>query len=106
MSRSFKKTPIAGIASGVSDKIYKVSEHRRERSTVKQMLKSEKWDLLPHPKQYGNPYDSVKDGKLWQGYQCWKCGYCRQSSYKIFNHCTCPAHKRDIFNAYKYVYRK
>lgn len=63
MSRSFKKTPIVG-ACAQSDKGYKVAEHRRERTHVRVALRqSQDGELLPHPKQFGNPWDGGRDGK-------------------------------------------
>ena len=61
MSRSRKKTPIVGNTTVESDKWFKASEHRRERSEAKIALAHGL--ELPHAKAYGNPAKSGKDGK-------------------------------------------
>lgn len=68
MSRSRKNTPIVGHTKAESDKPFKVKEHRRERRVVKQDLTStDDYDnlALPDKKQYGNDWESPKDGKRW-----------------------------------------
>jgi hypothetical protein len=61
VSRSRKKTPAGGITVKQSDKPFKVVEHRRERRAVNIALRA---DIAPpHPKTYGNPWASCKDGK-------------------------------------------
>jgi hypothetical protein len=62
MSRSRKKHPITGITCAETEKEFKQQEHQRERSHVRDALKSDK-DVLPHPKQFGNPWAGPKDGK-------------------------------------------
>lgn len=69
MSRSRKKTPIVGHTKAESDKPFKVKEHRRERRVVKQDLTSAgDYDnmVLPDKEQYGNDWNSPKDGKCWR----------------------------------------
>ena len=61
MSRSFRKTPVVGVAKAESDKPFKVREHRRERRAVKAALKAD--GPLPDPRAFGNPWASEKDGK-------------------------------------------
>ena len=40
-------------------------EHQRERSRVRDALKTDK-EILPDPKQFGNPWSGPKDGKrIW-----------------------------------------
>ncbi len=52
-----------GITGGSSvQKKFKQQEHKRERKLVKQSLENP-----PHPKQFGNEWDSPRDGKLWFG---------------------------------------
>lgn len=58
MSRSRRKTPICGIACAPSDKPFKVAEHRRERRALRQAS-----DIEGFKGDYGNPWDSPKDGK-------------------------------------------
>lgn len=69
MARSRKKTPIHSYAAE-SDKPYKKFEHGRERSKVKQILRTtEDYDdlALPHKEEFGEPWNSPKDGKgYWQ----------------------------------------
>lgn len=69
MSRSRRKTPISGITKAESDKWFKRSEHRRERRAVSTALISGE-DDLPSPKQYGNPWRALKDGKSWFDPNC------------------------------------
>lgn len=61
MSRSRKKIPIVGMTTAETDKPFKEREHRRERRRVRVSLRS--GDAIPHPKQFGNPWASEKDGK-------------------------------------------
>lgn len=63
MSRSRKKHPGGGIAVAMSDKPFKVAEHRCERRAVRVAL--QKGDEPPHPKIFGNPWCSIKDGKVY-----------------------------------------
>jgi hypothetical protein len=64
MSRSRKKRPGGGIAIADSDKPFKLQEHKRERRAVRVILNSRDEDNEPpHPKGFGNPWDSCKDGK-------------------------------------------
>jgi len=60
VSRSYRKTPIRGLCSD-SDKPFKVAEHRRERRAANMSPED-----APHPKSYGNPWSSCKDGKIYQ----------------------------------------
>lgn len=64
MSRSRRRTPIAGHTTARSDKWFKSSEHRRERAAVRSAL-SDDADVLPHPNEFGSPWASPKDGKRW-----------------------------------------
>lgn len=61
MSRSFRKSPFCGHTTAESDKWHKIFAHRKERRAVRSALDSGM--DIPHPKQYGNPYASMKDGK-------------------------------------------
>jgi hypothetical protein len=61
MSRSRKKTPIGGMTTATSDKRHKMAEHRRERHAVKIDIATEQEP--EHPKAFGNPWKSEKDGK-------------------------------------------
>jgi hypothetical protein len=63
MPRSRRKTPIAGITTADSDKLFKQAEHRRERRAVKVRLDA--GEELPPPKTFGNPWAGQKDGKAW-----------------------------------------
>jgi len=64
MSRSRRKTPIMAIA-GDTDKPFKVQEHQKQRSRVKALLKQDPEADLPDEKEFGDPWDSMKDGKQW-----------------------------------------
>jgi len=69
VSRSRKKTPIISHTKADSDKPFKVQEHKRERRTVKHHLtKTSDYDsmILPDKEQYGNDWESPKDGKCWR----------------------------------------
>lgn len=69
MSRSRKKTPIIGHTKADSDKPFKVQEHKRERRVVKHILTSaidHDNMVLPDKEQYGNDWESPKDGKCWR----------------------------------------
>ncbi len=62
MSRSRRKTPIFGMTTNDSEKDFKQQEHQRERAAVRTALQSDA-DLLPDPKEFGNPWAGPKDGK-------------------------------------------
>lgn len=66
MSRSRKKTSIAGITSSPSEKQDKRIYNRRYRRVCKQVLQSNiEIELLPHLREYSNPWSMNKDGKNW-----------------------------------------
>lgn len=58
---------MVGVAGG-SDKKFKINAHRRERRAVKVSI--ETGNEPPNPKEFGNPWDSQKDGKMWIGSRC------------------------------------
>jgi hypothetical protein len=64
MSRSRKKHPVTGMTLAESEKKFKQQEHQRERTAVRAALSEDK-EILPHPKEYGNPWSGPKDGKQW-----------------------------------------
>jgi len=66
VSRSRRKTPIAGITTAASNKAFKVFEHRRERAIVRTALAAGEEDVLHH-KTTGNEWSSPRDGKRWHG---------------------------------------
>ena len=63
MSRSRRKTPVFGITPAATDKPFKARENRRHRRAVRDLLTIA--NDLPHPKSFGNPWASDKDGKRW-----------------------------------------
>jgi len=64
MSNSYRKTAIIGNCGGtVHQKQFKQKEHRKERHAVKQSIIGNK--EIPSPKQFGNEWDSPRDGKHW-----------------------------------------
>lgn len=68
MSRSRKKKPITGITLAETEKEFKQQEHQRERARVRTALANldEDGDVLPHPKEFGDPWNGPKDGKqIW-----------------------------------------
>lgn len=70
MSRSRKKRPITGITKADTEKEFKQQEHQRERANIRTVLSAYdgEGDVLPHPKQFGNPWSAPKDGKRdWTG---------------------------------------
>lgn len=65
MSRSRKKYPITGITMAETDKPFKQQEHQRERSAVRDALRTDK-EIIPSPREFGDPCKSMKDGKtMW-----------------------------------------
>jgi hypothetical protein len=66
MSRSKRKTSIAGNATSCSEKQDKRDYNRRYRHVCKQSLHTNyERELLPHLKEYSNPWSMSKDGKRW-----------------------------------------
>ncbi len=66
MSRSRKKTSIGGITDDKSEKQDKRLYNRRFRHTCKQFLHIDFTnEVLPHLKEYSNPWSMGKDGKKW-----------------------------------------
>ena len=65
MSRSRKKKPVTGITLAETEKEFKQQEHQRERARVRTALANldEEQEVLPHPKEFGNPWAGPKDGK-------------------------------------------
>lgn len=72
MSRSFKKTPIMGITKRSSraknQSEFRSNENKRNRRNNKQILnKFEDQDELLNYKQFGNEWNSPRDGKQYFG---------------------------------------
>src|ERR1017187_7985541 len=65
MSRSHKKTPICGNCSTSGQKAFRSQENRSKRHRVKQLCHTGLYDKMPHDKEYGNEWDSPRDGKHW-----------------------------------------
>lgn len=64
MSRSRKKTPVAGMTTAVSEKQDKRLYNRRYRRVTKQMVHIEPArEVLPHLREYSDPWGMDKDGK-------------------------------------------
>lgn len=61
MSRSRKKNPVHPHTTAKTDKPFKTIEHKRERAAVRVALAAD--DATPHPKEFGDPWRSQKDGK-------------------------------------------
>lgn len=61
MTNSYRKMPIIGMTTAVSDKRFKAAEHRRERAAVKIALRQA--NDVPDPRLFGDPCLSEKDGK-------------------------------------------
>lgn len=65
MSRSRKKMPVTGMTGAETEKKYKQQEHSRERAAIRDALRTDK-EVLPDPKEFGDPWDGPKDGKcIW-----------------------------------------
>jgi len=66
MSRSKRKTSICGNANSCSEKQDKRIYNRCYRHACKQLLQTDfEKELLPHLKEYSNPWGMSKDGKNW-----------------------------------------
>ena len=66
LTRSRKKTPIAGITRAESEKDDKARAHRQERAHVRRLIESDP-DAIPDPKAFGDPWSAAKDGKHYFG---------------------------------------
>jgi len=66
MSRSKRRTPISGIATARSEKQDKRLYNRRYRRACKQILHANpESEVLPHLREYSDPWAMDKDGKIW-----------------------------------------
>lgn len=63
MSRSYRKTPICGMTTAASDKVFKKAEHKRARRAVN--ARDLTLDDAPVSRAFGNPWGAPKDGKQW-----------------------------------------
>lgn len=64
MSRSRKKSPFTSRTTSVSEKEDKRLYNRRYRHVVKQLMHIDPTaDILPHLRDYSNPWAMDKDGK-------------------------------------------
>jgi hypothetical protein len=64
MARSRKKTPVQGMTTANSEKQDKRLYNRRFRRISKQAIHVEsEREVLPHLKEYSNPWCMDKDGK-------------------------------------------
>jgi hypothetical protein len=63
MSRSKRKTPIAGITAAQSEKADKQASHRKVRRRVRQLAEPTEGLLLPLERELTNPWSMSKDGK-------------------------------------------
>jgi hypothetical protein len=65
MSRSRRRTPVIGITTAESEKDEKREYNRRYRRASRQALAaSSEPDVLPHLREYSDPWAMSKDGKL------------------------------------------
>lgn len=68
MTNSYKRSPVCSITGAPSNKKFKQMEHRRERSLVKQILRTTLDDSkIPGVRKWGNEWASPRDGKCWVG---------------------------------------
>lgn len=59
MSRSYRKTPICGMTTATSDRVFKKAARKRARRAVNAR------DLTLEDAPFGNPWGAPKDGKQW-----------------------------------------
>jgi len=65
MSRSKKISPVCGLTEACSEKQDKRLYNRRYRRACEQALRlNPKCELLPHLREYSNPWAMDKDGKM------------------------------------------
>lgn len=50
------------MTTAETEKKFKQQEHSRERAAVRDALRTDK-EVLPHPKEFGDPWDGPKDGR-------------------------------------------
>lgn len=68
MSRSYRKTPIIGTGGQTRMKWWKRKEHKRYRAYVRDKLNKGHYETIQRFKgQFGNEWDSPRDGKMWFG---------------------------------------
>jgi hypothetical protein len=65
MSRSYRKTPITGIAGSKSEKWYKRFRAKRERAKVRELLAKGLYELLEVELCPWDEWDTGRDGKQW-----------------------------------------
>lgn len=65
MSRSRRRTPIAGNTIAESEKSHKRAAHRRERQAMRQRIHHETDPLPVLANEVSNPWLFSKDGKQW-----------------------------------------
>jgi len=111
MSRSVRHTPIMSLCviKAGNVKKFKISEHRSERRTVRALIASGKYDLFPHPKEYGNEWSSPRDGKQYfREYKNKPCIYVWFTSWFGMMHWDCSKNRRHFgcHQAYKKYMRK
>ncbi len=63
MSRSYKHNPGGGWTSSLGQIEFRKQENRAKRHKVKQLLNTEQYNKMPHEKEFGNEWDSPRDGK-------------------------------------------
>ncbi len=66
MGKSYKRTPISGSTSNKGQKKFRSQENRAKRRAVSRLLHTGR-EIMPHEKEYGNEWDSPRDGKHWYG---------------------------------------
>lgn len=67
MSRSYRKTPISGITTAVSEKEDKRRCNRSWRRKIKQAIFHER-EIMPIQREVMNVWSMNKDGKRWWGH--------------------------------------
>lgn len=65
MSRSYRYTPIVGIASSKGQKLFRTIENKKYRRLVHALVSVELYDDLPDERAFGDEWKSPRDGKQW-----------------------------------------
>lgn len=57
------------MTTSETEKEFKQQEHQRERANIRTALANidDEGEVLPHPKQFGNPWAGPKDGRRYHG---------------------------------------
>jgi len=65
MSRSYKKTSIAGIHGSDGEKFYKKVRSGKERAKVRELLAAGEYEDLEEELEPWDEWNTSRDGKMW-----------------------------------------